>query len=285
MEERKRNTTFGASPSLVKRARLSPQIASNEKKSETTFENLPEELQIHIFGYLSIKNLRSLALVCHDWKRLTEDRKLWMWKFKEDFPPSLFLSDILSASDHIEEGIPLEQLALNINWKWLFYQEHLNEILDKRILNLAKKTGLNSLHYHLWRMHQLEDQFGKNRQTRIELKEGVETTLRRILPDFIRSNIAINALHLISSDYRARLAIAQQISYSARLSNSTSVSKPKILVSDWKAEKLIRLFELKDVDDWTKYFCFSVEGRNQLCCVIINPTRLFFFVSRDEAIL
>lgn len=41
---------------------------------------LPEHLAIKILGYLNLKDLKSVALVCREWYKLTKSEKLWKAK-------------------------------------------------------------------------------------------------------------------------------------------------------------------------------------------------------------
>lgn len=47
---------------------------------ESVFNNIPNEVVLHIFRYLSVRDLSNVSLVCRSFKMITDDDELWKSK-------------------------------------------------------------------------------------------------------------------------------------------------------------------------------------------------------------
>jgi hypothetical protein len=56
------------------------------EEEKTTFESLPQELQLHVLSFLKAKELSRVAFVCRRWRGLATSDSLWLRRFKVEEP-------------------------------------------------------------------------------------------------------------------------------------------------------------------------------------------------------
>ena len=87
--------------------------------ADSPFQWLPNEVVVHVFGFLDVVALARAASTCSLWRCLAADQKLWRGLCRSQFPLARSLhspTDLTRATDHraVYRGLFLGEIAFPV---------------------------------------------------------------------------------------------------------------------------------------------------------------------------
>jgi F-box/WD-40 domain protein 7 len=92
--------------------------------SVTSVQHLPNEVLVLIFSFLEVKELISVALICHHWRRLTEEELIWKNLVYKHISSTALINRLLKRTTVSASRKDSDRATGTGRWKSVFYTKH-----------------------------------------------------------------------------------------------------------------------------------------------------------------
>ncbi len=251
--------------------------------SGPSFTSLPDEIKLHIFGFLSpIEVLNRVPLVCREWKNLALDEGLWHLMFCTHFGGSPYLltdnhDQHSSSPDRLHNCICSPKLGTEFDHGWRIQccslLQHLKEL---RIASRHRMDKEREKHKIV-----IEKEMLQFRQELLQfvVETGCVQLLRGLLRGpLLRSlkNFKIESKTMLLACKKGNVEVMKELVASGLVDLEEALSMA-VMMRDLKAAKFIIMFSLsfKDLKDSTKallsaLFLASVNRDKNMIDLVIN---------------